>query len=67
MTATWRTLRLSVATRACLAGWQWGKDPRRFGGLCLVSPRGTCFEIVFRGWMVFRRRYQPLDLPEGDR
>jgi hypothetical protein len=39
----WRVVRrpLSLTLRR---GWRWGNDPRRKGGTCLISPRGTVYE-----------------------
>ena len=67
MHPTWKPLSLSVATRACMAGWLWGKDPRRPQQPCFISPRGTCFEVVFRFGHAYRRRYQDLQLNLSDR
>ena len=37
-------------------GWSIGRDPRRNGGISLVSPRGTVFEmLVLRGLVLARR------------
>ncbi len=37
-------------------GWTFGRDPRRKGGQCLVSPRGSVFEmLVFKGMVLARK------------
>ena len=39
-----------------LRGWTLGRDPRRKGGQCLVSPRGSVFEmLVLKGLILARR------------
>ena len=45
---------LSLVTRR---RWRWGSDPRGERRLCLVSPRGTVFEVRHNKAGTFARRF----------
>lgn len=42
-----REWRLTHWLKLTLRGWRVGTDPRRPGGSCLISPRGTVYELKF--------------------